>query len=205
MSHIHECFWVSAVLHQTSLSHLWFQPDKIWEGIRCRCIFVQEFNRGLFDYLIATDDVSVARKRPAAEDADDVDDAAEASTAAAGKQKSSRKRRKPEDRDGEFGVTRCGCICEEFVHAFVKSLCVWCSSHISACSSHALCGERRGIDFKGVRTVVNVHPPPDVKTYVHRVGRTGRAGQSGTAVSLLSPGDATLAKQLEDALSGTHP
>lgn len=60
----------------------------------------------------------------------------------------------------------------------------------------------RGIDFKGVRTVVNVHPPPDVRTYVHRVGRTGRAGQSGTAVSLLAPGDAALANQIEQSLSG---
>lgn len=60
----------------------------------------------------------------------------------------------------------------------------------------------RGIDFKGVRTVVNVHPPPDVRTYVHRVGRTGRAGQAGTAVSLLAPRDAVLAGQIEAALSG---
>lgn len=66
-------------------------------------------------------------------------------------------------------------------------------------TSFLLC---RGIDFKGVRTVVNVHPPPDVRTYVHRVGRTGRAGQAGTAVSLLAPSDAGLANQIEQALSG---
>ncbi len=53
-----------------------------------------------------------------------------------------------------------------------------------------------------MRTVLNVHPPPDVKAYVHRVGRTGRAGQAGTALTLLSPGDAALASQIEDALSG---
>ena len=50
--------------------------------------------------------------------------------------------------------------------------------------------------------MVNVHPPPDVRTYVHRVGRTGRAGQQGTAVTLLSPRDATLANEVEEALSG---
>ena len=60
----------------------------------------------------------------------------------------------------------------------------------------------QGIDFKGVRTVVNVHPPPTVEAYVHRVGRTGRAGAPGAAVSLLSPQDASLAAVLETALSG---
>ena len=62
----------------------------------------------------------------------------------------------------------------------------------------------RGIDFKGVRTVVNVHPPPSVAAYVHRAGRTGRAGQAGTALSLLSPGDVGLRAQLEEALSGAR-
>jgi hypothetical protein len=34
---------------------------------------LQEFNRGLFDYLIATDDLSVTKKRPAGKDAEDED------------------------------------------------------------------------------------------------------------------------------------
>jgi len=44
----------------------------------------------------------------------------------------------------------------------------------------------RGIDFRGVLTVVNVDMPADSDVYVHRVGRTARAGASGTALSLIA-------------------
>ena len=59
------------------------------------------------------------------------------------------------------------------------------------------------MDFKGVRTVLNVDPPSSAAGYVHRVGRTGRAGEAGTAVSLLAPADAPLAEQLEAQLAGS--
>jgi len=44
----------------------------------------------------------------------------------------------------------------------------------------------RGVDFRGVLTVVNVDMPEDADVYVHRVGRTARAGASGTALSLIA-------------------
>ncbi|MGH8823335.1 MAG: DEAD/DEAH box helicase [Jiangellaceae bacterium] len=43
----------------------------------------------------------------------------------------------------------------------------------------------RGIDVEGVTHVVNVACPEDEKTYLHRIGRTGRAGASGVAVTLV--------------------
>src|SRR3954462_12564655 len=43
----------------------------------------------------------------------------------------------------------------------------------------------RGIDVTGVSHVVNYQCPEDEKTYVHRIGRTGRAGASGVAVTLV--------------------
>ena len=60
----------------------------------------------------------------------------------------------------------------------------------------------RGIDFKGVRTVLNVDVPSSVAGYVHRVGRTGRAGEAGTAISLLSPEDAVFTAMLQRQLDG---
>ncbi|WP_425528095.1 DEAD/DEAH box helicase [Yinghuangia seranimata] len=43
----------------------------------------------------------------------------------------------------------------------------------------------RGIDVDGVTHVVNYQCPEDEKTYLHRIGRTGRAGASGVAVTLV--------------------
>ncbi len=43
----------------------------------------------------------------------------------------------------------------------------------------------RGIDIDGVTHVINYECPDDEKTYVHRIGRTGRAGSSGVAVTLV--------------------
>lgn len=44
----------------------------------------------------------------------------------------------------------------------------------------------RGLDIEQVKTVINMQMPADMKSYVHRVGRTARAGNSGTAISLVS-------------------
>ncbi|MFF3640147.1 DEAD/DEAH box helicase [Streptomyces sp. NPDC002564] len=43
----------------------------------------------------------------------------------------------------------------------------------------------RGIDVGGVTHVINYQSPEDEKTYLHRIGRTGRAGASGTAITLV--------------------
>ncbi|MGG4456199.1 DEAD/DEAH box helicase [Brevibacillus porteri] len=45
----------------------------------------------------------------------------------------------------------------------------------------------RGLDVEGVTHVINYDLPNDVDSYIHRVGRTGRAGQKGKAISLISP------------------
>eukprot|EP00794_Sanderia_malayensis_P011134 gene11134-12305_t len=45
----------------------------------------------------------------------------------------------------------------------------------------------RGIDIDKVHHVISYDPPVNIKTYVHRVGRTARAGQQGTALTILYP------------------
>ncbi len=47
----------------------------------------------------------------------------------------------------------------------------------------------RGIDVKDLTHVINYSLPQDAETYVHRIGRTGRAGKTGIAISLVSPGE----------------
>lgn len=55
----------------------------------------------------------------------------------------------------------------------------------------------RGIDIKGASHVINVELPKEVDFYVHRVGRTARAGLEGTAISFYSENDIPLIEQLE--------
>ncbi|MGA9858656.1 MAG: DEAD/DEAH box helicase, partial [Solirubrobacteraceae bacterium] len=43
----------------------------------------------------------------------------------------------------------------------------------------------RGIDVTGISHVINFDPPGDHETYVHRIGRTGRAGRSGVGITLV--------------------
>ena len=45
----------------------------------------------------------------------------------------------------------------------------------------------RGLDLENIEHVVNFDPPSDVKDYVHRVGRTARAGRSGMGTTLVLP------------------
>jgi ATP-dependent RNA helicase DDX56/DBP9 len=108
---------------------------------------LQQFNKGLFDYLIATDDVHGMN-----EDSGDVHNNKNHNNKAKGRGNSNKsgganKKRQQQDKEEEFGVTR-------------------------------------GIDFKGVNTVINYQLPSSVAGYIHRVGRTGRAGHLGTAITL---------------------
>ncbi len=45
----------------------------------------------------------------------------------------------------------------------------------------------RGLDIEGVSIIINFHLPEDPRVYTHRIGRTGRLGREGTAISLVSP------------------
>lgn len=58
----------------------------------------------------------------------------------------------------------------------------------------------RGLDIPKVDVVLNYDLPQDSKTYVHRVGRTARAGKSGVAISMISQYDIELYKRIEAAL-----
>ncbi|MCH9608994.1 MAG: ATP-dependent RNA helicase RhlE [Chlamydiales bacterium] len=55
----------------------------------------------------------------------------------------------------------------------------------------------RGIDVQSITHVINFDLPNNVEDYVHRIGRTGRAGAKGTAISFVASCDAYLVKKIE--------
>lgn len=59
----------------------------------------------------------------------------------------------------------------------------------------------RGLDIKGVELVVNYKLPRDVESYVHRIGRTGRAGREGTALSVITPEQDKMLLQLQKKIN----
>ncbi|XP_042030269.1 DEAD-box ATP-dependent RNA helicase 16-like [Salvia splendens] len=112
-----------------------------------RLHILEEFNAGLFDYLIATDESQSAEGQNDKE-------------TRALKKKSIKHSKKL---DAEFGVVR-------------------------------------GIDFKNVYTVVNYDMPLTAPGYVHRIGRTGRACNTGASVSLVSPEEMEIFEEIKSIL-----
>ncbi|KAF7732861.1 DEAD (Asp-Glu-Ala-Asp) box polypeptide 20 [Apophysomyces ossiformis] len=115
--------------------------------------------------------------------------------------------------------------CMIFVNSFPRAMELskwltemgWRSAHISASLDQAkritvmeqmrdfklrvlVCSDliARGVDIDRVNLVVNVDFPPEIETYLHRVGRTGRFGTSGIAVNLIGPNDQPFLDMLHD-------
>ena len=65
--------------------------------------------------------------------------------------------------------------------------------HLLVCTDVAA----RGLDIKDVPAVFNFDVPFNAEDYVHRIGRTGRAGASGLAVTLVAPSDTRLVGDIE--------
>jgi len=56
----------------------------------------------------------------------------------------------------------------------------------------------RGLDIDDISHVINFDLPDDPELYVHRIGRTGRAGKTGIAISLVAPGEKRQLRQVEN-------
>ncbi|KAI0455583.1 ATP-dependent RNA helicase DBP9 [Xylaria acuta] len=128
--------------------------------IASRVHTVQQFNQGLFDILISSDEMEVL-----GDEADSVGEDGATPNAGRDDEDSSekldskdtqttppKKKRKSSRRDKDYGVSR-------------------------------------GIDFRNVAIVVNFDCPSTARSYAHRIGRTARAGQTGTSLTMVVPSD----------------
>jgi ATP-dependent RNA helicase DeaD len=61
----------------------------------------------------------------------------------------------------------------------------------------------RGLDVQDLSHVINYDLPDNTETYIHRIGRTGRAGKTGTAIAIVHSGDRRTLKQIERRLRTT--
>lgn len=61
----------------------------------------------------------------------------------------------------------------------------------------------RGVDVEGITHVINYDLPSDAESYIHRVGRTGRAGQQGVAISFVSPRQKSILSKIETGIKRT--
>ncbi len=60
----------------------------------------------------------------------------------------------------------------------------------------------RGLDVERISHVINYDVPHDLESYVHRIGRTGRAGRSGDAILFLAPRERHVLRSIERATKG---
>jgi ATP-dependent RNA helicase RhlE len=63
----------------------------------------------------------------------------------------------------------------------------------------------RGIDVDDVTHVINFNLPDDATYYVHRIGRTGRAGKNGVAISLCGERDLALLRNVQKIIKKEIP
>ncbi|WP_285889287.1 DEAD/DEAH box helicase [Paenibacillus glycanilyticus] len=63
----------------------------------------------------------------------------------------------------------------------------------------------RGIDITNITHVINYDIPLEKESYVHRTGRTGRAGKNGTAITFLAPNDGRRLAEIEDYIGFAIP
>ena len=63
----------------------------------------------------------------------------------------------------------------------------------------------RGIDVIGIELVINYDLPDDAENYVHRIGRTGRAGHLGRAISFATPDQRGNVRDIENVMRKALP
>ncbi|OAX82362.1 ATP-dependent RNA helicase DBP9 [Emergomyces africanus] len=144
--------------------------------VNSRIHVVQEFNKGVYDIIIAADDQEVLGELPKI---------SKRPKNQASKSDQGSKDPEQENGEGEGSKTSKNNIqdsSEEEAEARP-------SKRPKKSTKEKDYGISRGIDFQDVACVLNFDLPTTAKSYTHRIGRTGRAGKTGMALSFVVPSD----------------
>ncbi|OGM46090.1 ATP-dependent RNA helicase dbp9 [Aspergillus bombycis] len=145
---VDRCYRVKLFLEQFGIKSCVLNSEL---PINSRIHVVQEFNKGVYDILIAADEQEVIGARKSKKSKENADEAG-SSDEDEGEPEEKSKRRKVSGKEKDYGISR-------------------------------------GIDFQNVACVLNFDLPSTSKSYTHRIGRTGRAGKTGMALSFVVPKD----------------
>ena len=150
VNNITRCYKVKLFLEQFSVASCVLNSELPQNS---RLHIVDQFNKGMYDIIIATDEATEVTK------------SAGTAEATVGKRTSSKA--KKEKKDKEYGVSR-------------------------------------GIDFQNVDNVLNFDFPANPESYIHRVGRTARGTNTGTALSLVTAENEDVLQKVNAKLSGSQ-
>ncbi|GAA6061129.1 hypothetical protein JCM10212_001729 [Sporobolomyces blumeae] len=139
---------------------------------------VQEFNRGVFDYLIATDESGLEGHDRDDAEADEDERGVKADNGAEG---AGLLTTQPGE-EGDEAAEEAEASTSQPASKKRKR-----KDQASSRPSTTEYGVSRGIDFVDVACVLNFDLPFSARSYTHRVGRTARAGRTGTSLSFIVP------------------
>ncbi|KAL3486135.1 ATP dependent RNA helicase [Aspergillus germanicus] len=150
---IDRCYRVKLFLEQFGIKSCVLNSEL---PVNSRIHVVEEFNKGVYDIIIAADEQEVmGTSKSSKKSSEATEEAANASSDEDDETKepsSTSKRRKLTSKEKDYGISR-------------------------------------GIDFQNVACVLNFDLPTTSKSYTHRIGRTGRGGKTGMALSFVVPAD----------------
>ncbi|KAL8963064.1 MAG: hypothetical protein Q9183_005059 [Haloplaca sp. 2 TL-2023] len=136
--------------------------------VNSRCHVVEEFNKNVYDIIIASDENEVLGDEDSVGNPSDKPVPSRSKKGEGFQSSKARTKRRETTKDGkDYGISR-------------------------------------GIDFKNVACVVNFDLPTTSKSYTHRIGRTARAGRTGTALSLVVPSDQYMKHKPTSVPSAQH-
>lgn len=170
VSDIDRCYRLKLFLEQFGVKSCILNSEL---PVNSRMHVVEEFNRNVYDIIIASDENEVV-----------------------GDEEKSRKRRKVEKEDEEEEpvvekveeiVETEGAAEEDKDDETTEQTTVLPKKKQKKAKLDKEYGVSRGIDFKNVACVLNFDLPTTSKSYTHRIGRTARAGKTGMALSFVIP------------------